>query len=99
MKKEFKSEQEVIDLIDRYLKEIVDRNNDIINLDHLAVQLRGTCEAGRILGIRTEIDTLMKSVAWREGRLENLKEILAEMRTIPLPFGPVAEATPTMEAE
>lgn len=97
MKHVFKSEQEVVELIDRYLAEIVARNAEVLDFEHLIVQLRDTCEAPRIRGIRDDIETMLKSIAWREGRLENLKQILAEMRTLPLPMEIPETHEPTKE--
>jgi uncharacterized protein involved in exopolysaccharide biosynthesis len=86
MKNPYKNEAEVVALIDKYLKAIVDNNQQIINKDILCAHLRGTVEADRIAGIRDQIATLTREVAWREGRLETLKEILAEFRTLELPL-------------
>jgi hypothetical protein len=85
MKKRFESEAEIIEMIDRYLEQIVKANSSACDLEHLIVRLRETCEASRIPGLRSNITTLANEVAWREGRIETLKEVLAEFRTAPLP--------------
>lgn len=94
MKKTFKDEAEVVALIDKYLKEIVDTRVRISERDLLCERLRDTCEAGRIAGLRAEIETMHVETAWREGRLDTLKEILAEMRTLELPFVKNVEVDP-----
>jgi len=94
MKKKFKDEAEVIALIDKYLKDIASTMASIRDKDHLADQLRNTCEASRIPGLRAEVETMHVEIAWREGRLETLKEILAEFRTLELPFDEKAEVDP-----
>lgn len=86
MKKKFKDEAEVLALIDRYKDEISKTVIRICDKGMLAERLRDTCEASRVPGIRDEIETMGVEIAWREGRLETLKEILAEIRTMELPF-------------
>lgn len=91
MKKKFKDEAEIIALIDRYLVDIREVNDKIGSTNHLADHLRGTCEASRIPGLRADCDRMSNEVAWREGRLDTLKEILAEFRTLELPFNKLNE--------
>ena len=86
MKKKFKNEAEVIELIDKYRTTISKTLTSIEHLTHLADALRGTCESFRIPGIRDDIETMHREIEWREGRLETLKEILSEMMTLELPF-------------
>lgn len=91
MKKIFKDEAEIVQFIDRYLADIVDINSRIANTHQLADRLRDTCEASRIPGLRADCEHMQREVAWREGRLETLKEILAEFRTMPLQFNKLNE--------
>jgi hypothetical protein len=92
MKRFYKDEAEVVELIDRYLNEIVQTNQEIVNKDLLCTRLRDTMEGNRISGLREDIKILTREVAWREGRLATLKEILAEMRTLQLNLQPPEEA-------
>jgi hypothetical protein len=94
MKKVFKNEAEVISLIDKYHQDIRETQVRISEREHLCERLRDTCEAVRISGLRSDIETMHVEIAWREGRLETLKEILAEMRTMELPFNAGAEVDP-----
>lgn len=91
MKKIFKDESEILALIDRYHLDIQEINAKVSDTSQLADHLRGTCESSRIPGLRADCDRMSNEVAWREGRLDTLKEILAEYRTLPLPFNKLNE--------
>lgn len=91
MKKIFKEESEILALIDRYLSDIREINDKIGGTNHLADHLRGSCEASRIPGLRADCERMSNEVTWREGRLNTLKEILSEFRTLPLPFNKLNE--------
>lgn len=86
MKKKFETEAEVIALIDKYHAEIKHDLCEIETFNVLADALRMTREAHRIPKIRDEVETFHRQIEWRQGRLETLREILAEMRTLELPF-------------
>ena len=85
MKKRFKSEAEIVELIDQYRHDIAETNGVIDDLEQLITALRTTCEAYRIMGLRQDIERHTRQVAWREGRLETLKQALAEFLTAPIP--------------
>jgi len=91
MKKVFKNEAEVIELIDKYKAQILETLGEIEQTNHLADALRNTKEAHRISGLRQDVETMHREIEWRTGRLETLKEILAEMRTLQLPFNKLNE--------
>lgn len=84
MKKTFKDEAEVIALIDLYRRQIDETISRIEHTNRLADRLRDTMEASRITGLRADVETMHREVEWRSGRLETLKEILAELKTLPL---------------
>lgn len=86
MKKTFKDEAEVIALIDLYRKQVDETLARIEHTGHLADRLRDTMEASRIPGLRADVETMHREIEWRSGRLETLKEVLAELRTLELPF-------------
>lgn len=86
MKKKFKDEAEVIALIDKYHDQIKEDLCQIQDFNTLADVLRMTFEAHRIPKIRDEVETFHRQIEWRQGRLDTLREILAEMRTMELPF-------------
>lgn len=86
MKNKFESEEEVIRLIDKYREDIKSDLTHIEQYNELADSLRLTCWAHKIAGLRDEIETYHRQIEWRTGRLATLGEILAEMRTMELPF-------------
>lgn len=81
----FTSEQEILDLIDKYRLEIDDLKKRADSRDHLADCLKSTEEAHRIPGIRDSADQIRNGCEWRIGRLKTLGEKLSEMRTPQLP--------------
>jgi hypothetical protein len=86
MKNKFKDESEIIAVIDKYHDQIKEDLIEMQNFNTLADALRMTCEAHRINKIRDEIETIHRQIEWRMGRLDTLKEVLSEMRTMELPF-------------
>jgi hypothetical protein len=86
MKKKFDTESEVIALIDKYHDDIKHDLCEIETFSVLADALRMTREAYRIPRIRDEVETFHRQIEWRQGRLESLRDILAELRTLELPF-------------
>ena len=98
MKKKFENQQEAIELIDEYHKEIGKILEEIEQLVILADHLRNTMEAFRIEGLRAKVETMHRQIEWRSGRLETLKEVLAELRTQMLPFGKLNNLDGTMDA-
>ena len=85
MKPRFDHERQITDLIDQYIREKEELLEDAAADDHLADVLRDTKEAHRIARIRNDADAKRKRAKWRDGRLETLKEKLAEFRTKQLP--------------
>ena len=73
-------------MIDKYHDQIKNDLCEIQNFNTLADALRMTFEAHRIPKIRDDVETIHRQIEWRMGRLETLKEILAEFRTLPLPL-------------
>lgn len=85
MSKRFTSEQEIIELIDKYKAEEAAFMKDASEDDILADNLRYTKEASRISGLRDEAEKKRTQAAWRRGRLETLKQKLGEFRSGLLP--------------
>lgn len=83
--KRFTSEEEIIQLIDRFNTEIVALGESVDSKEHLADSLRSTEEAWRIDGIRERVSRLKKQIDWRHTRVQNLGHTLAEFRTPQLP--------------
>lgn len=94
MKKVFATEEEVIALIDKYRAHNDQTLIRIEGTNKLADSLRDTIESSRIHGLRADVETMHREIEWRIGRLETLKEILSEMKTLPLPFNKLNELDP-----
>lgn len=80
------TEAGTVEMIDRYNVERLRLVTEAADLDHLADCLRTTVESNRISGLRERADNLRSRASWRETRVKNLGDHLAEIRTIPLPF-------------
>ena len=98
MKKKFENEQEVIELIDQYHKQMDGILAHIEQVVILADGLRNTMEAFRIEGLRAKVESMHHQIEWRSGRLDTLKEVLSEIRTQMLPFGSLNNLDGTMDA-
>jgi predicted RNase H-like nuclease (RuvC/YqgF family) len=83
--KRYKDESEILELIDQYHAEIKKLGVKVEKDNTLAHALRGTSEHHRIEGLNERVLRFEKQISWRNGRLETLKDRLAEMRTMTLP--------------
>jgi len=86
MKRKYSTEEEVLDWINKYRAEISKIRIQAAETGLLADSLRGTMESHRITGLRADVETMFNEIEWREGRIVTLGEILAEMRTLKMPF-------------
>lgn len=83
--KRYKTPEEIEQLIDRFIREKEQLRLLAADNDHLADCLRTTIECGRIRKIRDGAEEMRAQSRWRETRVNNLKEKLAEIRTKELP--------------
>lgn len=82
--KRFQTEQEILELIDRYVDEAKALSNSADNLDAQADSYRNTENAFQIGGLRDVAEKARERVVWRHRRIAHLKDKLAEFRTQPL---------------
>jgi hypothetical protein len=85
MKPRFTTKDEIIALIDKYKAEHAKMCVRVHDLEFLSSRLLGTCEQHRVSSIREQADKIRAQISWRETRLGNLGEKLAEFQTPQLP--------------
>ena len=82
--KRYDSEAPILGWIDKYNAEIVELEKEATTLDTAADKLRGTDDAHRIPFFRDVAENKRKRVLWRKGQIVKLKNVLAEIRTMPI---------------
>lgn len=83
--KRFTSDGQIVKLIDQYNSEFTKLAGRIGDIEFLATRLVGTCEANRIPQLRDQVEAMRRKLSWRETRLKNLGQKLAEFQTMLLP--------------
>lgn len=81
----FTNESEIIEVIDRYNKDITELLLNAEGTDKIADSLRNTSNAYRIPTMRQMSEKLRRRVDWRRKQIVLLGDRLAEIRTPPLP--------------